>query len=174
MENFITFHQLTVDCSKPKALIPAMGWAFASRTITASATGIITGRGSAVIEARAKDLGIEFVYQNCLEKVGPYEEMCQNAGVGHDEVCYVGDDLTDLPLLVRVGLGVCVANADRTVRKHSHFQTKNIGGNGAVREAIELILMGQGKWDAIVKSYLRGDRSINLHNPGKKKVSSKG
>jgi 3-deoxy-D-manno-octulosonate 8-phosphate phosphatase (KDO 8-P phosphatase) len=135
-------------------------------------TGIITGRGSAVIEARAKDLGIEFVYQNCLEKIGPYEEMRRNAGVDHDEVCYVGDDLTDLPLLTRVGLGVCVANADRTVRKHSHFQTKNVGGSGAVREAIELILTGQGKWDAIVKSYLRGDRSINLHSPGKKKVSS--
>lgn len=67
-------------------------------------TGIITGRGSAVIEARAKDLGIEFVYQNCLEKIGPYEEMCRNAGVVDAEVCYVGDDLTDLPLLTRVGL----------------------------------------------------------------------
>jgi 3-deoxy-D-manno-octulosonate 8-phosphate phosphatase (KDO 8-P phosphatase) len=135
-------------------------------------TGIITGRGSKVIEARAKDLGIQFVYQNCLEKIGPYEEMCQKAGVRSAEVCYVGDDLTDLPLLTRVGLGVCVANADKFVRKHSHFQTKNVGGSGAVREAIELILTAQGKWEGIVKSYLHGDRSINLHTPEKPKSNS--
>jgi 3-deoxy-D-manno-octulosonate 8-phosphate phosphatase (KDO 8-P phosphatase) len=134
-------------------------------------TGIITGRGSPVIEARAKDLGIGFLYQNCLEKIGPYEEMCSRAGVADAEVCYVGDDLTDLPLLVRVGLGVCVANSDRFVRKHAHFCTKNIGGSGAVREAIELILTAQGKWDTILKSYLHGDRSINLHHPEKAKKS---
>jgi 3-deoxy-D-manno-octulosonate 8-phosphate phosphatase (KDO 8-P phosphatase) len=131
-------------------------------------TGIITGRGSPVIEARAKDLGIEFLYQNCLEKIGPYQEMCAQAKVTDADVCYVGDDLTDLPLLVRVGLGVCVANADKFVSKHCHFQTKNVGGSGAVREAIELIFTGQGKWDGIVKSYLHGDRSINLHHPAKK------
>ena len=130
-------------------------------------TGIITGRGSPVIEARAKDLGIEFLYQNCLEKIGPYQEMCDQAGVSDAEVCYVGDDLTDLPLLVRVGLGVCVANADKFVSKNCRFQTKNVGGSGAVREAIELIFTGQGKWDGIVKSYLRGDRSINLQHPAK-------
>ncbi len=130
-------------------------------------TAIITGRGSPVIEARAKDLGIQFLFQNCLEKIGPYQEICAEAHVEDAEVCYVGDDLTDLPLLTRVGLGVCVANADKFVRKHSHFCTKNIGGSGAVREAIELIFTGQGKWDGILKSYLHGDRSINLHHPGK-------
>ena len=134
-------------------------------------TGIITGRGSAVIEARAKDLGIEYLYQNCLEKIGPYQEMSSKAQVEDAEVCYVGDDLTDLPLLVRVGLGVCVANADKFVRKHSHFCTTNIGGSGAVREAIELIFTAQGKWDGILKSYLHGDRSINLHHPAKPKKS---
>ena len=66
-------------------------------------TGIITGRGSPVIEQRAKDLGIHFLRQNSLEKIGPYEEICQAAQVEDAEVCYVGDDLTDLPLLVRVG-----------------------------------------------------------------------
>ena len=131
-------------------------------------TGIITVRGSPVIEARAKDLGIQFLHQNCLEKIGPYQEICAEAHVDDAEVCYVGDDLTDLPLLTRVGLGVCVANADKFVRKHSHFCTKNVGGSGAVREAIELILTAQGKWDAILKSYLHGDRSINLHHPAKK------
>jgi len=128
-------------------------------------TGIITGRSSAVIEYRVKDLGIHFLQQNALEKIEPYERICNAAQVKDAEVCYVGDDLTDLPLLTRVGLAVCVANGDDLLRKHSHFCTRRAGGSGAVREAIELILTAQGKWDAILKSYLHGDRTINLkHN----------
>jgi 3-deoxy-D-manno-octulosonate 8-phosphate phosphatase (KDO 8-P phosphatase) len=130
-------------------------------------TGIITGRGSPVIEARARDLGIHFLQQNALEKIEPYQRMCEAAQVTDAEVCYVGDDLTDLPLLTRVGLGICVANSDDLVRKYAHFCTRCTGGNGAVREAIELILTGQGKWDGILKSYLHGDRAINLHSPKK-------
>ncbi|HMD83470.1 MAG TPA: HAD hydrolase family protein [Terriglobia bacterium] len=125
-------------------------------------TGIITGRGSQVIEYRVKDLGIHYLQQNALEKIAPYERICLDAQVVDAEVCYVGDDLTDLPLITRVGLGVCVANGDDLVRKHAHFCTRRAGGAGAVREAIELILIAQGKWDAILKSYLHGDRSLNL------------
>jgi len=125
-------------------------------------TGIITGRSSSVIEYRVKDLGIHFLQQNALEKIEPYERIRNAAQVDDAEVCYVGDDITDLPLLTRVGLGVCVANGDDLVRKHAHFCTHRKGGNGAVREAIELILIAQGKWGAILRSYLRGDRAINL------------
>jgi 3-deoxy-D-manno-octulosonate 8-phosphate phosphatase (KDO 8-P phosphatase) len=127
-------------------------------------TGIITGRGSAVIESRVKDLGINYLQQNALEKIAPYESICKDAQVVDSEVCYVGDDLTDLPLIIRVGLGVCVANGDDLVRKHAHFCTRRAGGAGAVREAIELILIAQGKWDAILKSYLHGDRALNLQH----------
>ncbi len=125
-------------------------------------TGIITGRSSLVIEYRAKDLGIHFLQQDSLEKIEPYERIRNAAQVADSEVCYVGDDLTDLPLLTRVGLGVSVANGDDLVRKHAHYCTRKRGGAGAVREAIELILIAQGKWAAIVKSYLHGDRALNL------------
>jgi 3-deoxy-D-manno-octulosonate 8-phosphate phosphatase (KDO 8-P phosphatase) len=125
-------------------------------------TGIITGRSSEVIEYRVRDLGIHYLEQNALEKIAPYERICKAAQVGDAEVCYVGDDLTDLPLLTRVGLAVSVANGDDLVRKHAHLCTRRPGGAGAVREAIELILIAQGKWDAILKSYLRGDRALNL------------
>lgn len=125
-------------------------------------TGIITGRSSIVIESRAKDLGIHFLQQGALEKIEPYETICHAAQVTDEEVCYVGDDLTDLPLITRVGLGVCVANGDDLVRKHAHFCTKRPGGSGAVREAIELILTAQGKWEAITDSYLHGTRAIVL------------
>jgi 3-deoxy-D-manno-octulosonate 8-phosphate phosphatase (KDO 8-P phosphatase) len=128
-------------------------------------TGIITGRSSLVIEYRVKDLGIHFLQQNALEKIEPYERIRHAAQVEDNEVCYVGDDLTDLPLLTRVGLGVCVANGDPLVRKHAHFCTRHAGGTGAVREAIELILTAQGKWAGIVKSYLKGDRSLDLRTP---------
>ena len=126
-------------------------------------TGIITGRSSQVIELRVKDLGIHFLQQNALEKIEPYHSICNAAQVTDEEVCYVGDDLTDLPLLTRVGLGVCVANSDEVVRNHAHFCTRHTGGNGAVREAIELILTAQGHWENILKSYLQGDRSVNLN-----------
>jgi 3-deoxy-D-manno-octulosonate 8-phosphate phosphatase (KDO 8-P phosphatase) len=128
-------------------------------------TGIITGRSSAVIELRVKDLGIHFLQQNALEKIEPYHRICNAAQVEDNEVCYVGDDLTDLPLMTLVGLGVCVANGDDLLRKHARFCTKRAGGNGAVREAIELILTAQGKWDAILKSYLHGEANLNLSTP---------
>ena len=127
-------------------------------------TGIITGRSSAVIEYRVKDLGIHFLQQNALEKIEPYERIRHAAQVEDAEVCYMGDDLTDLPLLTRVGLAISVANGDDLVRKYAHYCTRRVGGSGAVREAIELILIAQGKWKAIVKSYLRGDRAVNLHH----------
>ena len=125
-------------------------------------TGIITGRASLAVECRVKDMGINFLEQNALEKIEPYEKIRDAAQVEDAEVCYVGDDLTDLPLLTRVGLGVCVANGDPFVRQHAHFTTRRAGGSGAVREAIELILIAQGKWQAVLESYLRGDRAIKL------------
>jgi 3-deoxy-D-manno-octulosonate 8-phosphate phosphatase (KDO 8-P phosphatase) len=97
-------------------------------------TGIITGRSSAVIEYRVRDLGIHFLQQNALEKIEPYQRICNAAQVDDAEVCYVGDDLTDLPLITRVGLGVCVANGDELLREHAHFCTRRWGGNGAVRK----------------------------------------
>ena len=90
-------------------------------------TGIITGRASLAVECRVKDMGINFLEQNALEKIEPYEKIRNAAQVEDAEVCYVGNDLTDLPLLTRVGLGVCVANGDPFVRQHAHFTTRRAG-----------------------------------------------
>ena len=117
-------------------------------------TGIITGRGSPVIEHRVKELGIEYLVQNRRDKIEPYQEIRRAAKVGDEEVCYVGDDIVDLPLLKRVGLAIAVGNAHPLLRPHVHYWTKRDGGLGAVREAIELILTAQGKWAAIAKEYL--------------------
>jgi len=119
-------------------------------------TGIISGRGSPIVEHRAKELGIHFVQQEALEKISPYEKILRAADVREDEVCFVGDDIVDLPILKRVGLAVGVGDGHPVLRRHVHYRTKARGGLGAVREAIELILDAQGKLAPILKHYLQG------------------
>ncbi|MBI3405787.1 MAG: HAD hydrolase family protein [Acidobacteria bacterium] len=109
-------------------------------------TGIITGRESAATTRRAGEVGMEFVYQNCQEKLPAYKEILSRSGLKGSEVAYIGDDLPDLPILSRVGLAIAVQNAVPEVKKASHHVTRQRGGEGAVREVIEGILMAQGKW----------------------------
>lgn len=109
-------------------------------------TGIITGRISDATTRRAGEVGMEFVCQNRPEKLPAYDEILQRAGVGDSEVAYVGDDLPDLPVLRRVGLAVAVANATPEVKRAAHHVTRARGGEGAVREVVELILKAQGQW----------------------------
>jgi 3-deoxy-D-manno-octulosonate 8-phosphate phosphatase (KDO 8-P phosphatase) len=125
-------------------------------------TGIITGRSSPVIEARVKELGIHFLQQKALAKIEPYERIRQAAQVRDEEVCYIGDDIVDLPLLKRVGLAVCVGDGDEFLRRHVHYWTRRPGGAGALRETVELILTAQGKWRGILQSYLPGGRTIDF------------
>ena len=113
-------------------------------------TGIITGRISHATTRRAGECGIEFVYQNRPEKLPAYEEILQRAGVRDAEVAYIGDDLPDLCVLQRVGLAVAPANAVADVKKAAHVVTRVRGGEGAVREAVEMILKAQRKWAHIV------------------------
>ena len=118
-------------------------------------TGIITGRSSPAIEHRVKELGIHFLQQDALEKLEPYEKIRRAARLDDEEVCYVGDDIVDLPLLKRVGLAVGVGDGDDVLRRYVHYWTRRPGGAGAVRETIELILSAQGKWNAVLRHYLR-------------------
>jgi 3-deoxy-D-manno-octulosonate 8-phosphate phosphatase (KDO 8-P phosphatase) len=118
-------------------------------------TGFISGRSSPTVEFRAKELGVHFLKQNAREKLEPYQEILQEARLKDEEVCYVGDDIVDLPLLTRVGLAVGVAGGHKLLRRYVHYLTQQPGGMGAVREVIELILSAQGKWDRVLKRYLR-------------------
>lgn len=117
-------------------------------------TGVISGRGSPVVEHRTKDLGMHFVQQNALDKVGPYEKILHAVGLRDDEVCYIGDDIVDLPILKRVGLAVAVGDSHPALRRQAHYWTRSPGGRGAVREAIELILAAQGKLPNILGQFL--------------------
>ena len=112
-------------------------------------TGVISGRDSAAVTRRAREVGMEFVSQGQPEKIGAYEEILRAANARDEEVAYVGDDLPDLPVLERVGLALAVANAVPEVRHAAHYVAARGGGEAAVRELIELILKAQGKWRAV-------------------------
>jgi 3-deoxy-D-manno-octulosonate 8-phosphate phosphatase (KDO 8-P phosphatase) len=117
-------------------------------------SGIISGRESSAVERRAQELGISFVCQGCEDKPKAFAGMVAQAGVTNAEVAFIGDDLNDIPLLLQSGLAVAVPDAAPEARERAHYVTKAVGGQGAVREVVELILKSQGRWDDLVKKYL--------------------
>ncbi len=119
-------------------------------------TAIITGRSSPVVERRAKNLGIQHLFQGREDKFIALQELLSSLSDAPtlEQVAYLGDDLPDLPAIRRVGLGMAVASADRFVRQHAHGITTAAGGAGAAREFCEIILSAQGKLDALQEHYL--------------------
>jgi 3-deoxy-D-manno-octulosonate 8-phosphate phosphatase (KDO 8-P phosphatase) len=118
-------------------------------------SGVITGRKSSALARRAHFLGMKYVRQGCEDKVQAFAEVVAEAGLTNDEVAFAGDDLNDIPLMLRSGLGIAVADAASETREHAHYVTQASGGEGAVREAVELILKAQGRWDEVLQHYLR-------------------
>jgi len=114
---------------------------------------IMTGRSASVVNKRAEDLGIREVRQKVYNKLDGYRELTEEMGVSDEEVCFVGDDLVDIPVLDRVGLPIVVADAIEEAKRRALYITKSPGGRGAVREVCELILQAQGKWDEILRRY---------------------
>ncbi|MEO7658874.1 MAG: HAD hydrolase family protein [Pyrinomonadaceae bacterium] len=103
-------------------------------------SGIISGRNSPIVEVRARNLGIEFVRQGRSEKIVAFNEIVAAAGVNADEIAYIGDDSPDIEVFSHVGLAVAVADAHVSVRKAAQYITEHKGGQGAVRELIDLML----------------------------------
>ena len=117
---------------------------------------IITGRSSPVVEVRALEVGIGTVVQGAAEKLPAYRRLLAETGLLPGQVCYVGDDLPDLPPLRNCGLAAAVADAAAEVRAAAHYVTRNAGGRAAVREVVELILRCQGVWQPMTDR-LRGE-----------------
>lgn len=115
---------------------------------------IISGRKSSVVRARAKELGVAHLHEMAWVKTESYERILSEENLSDSEVCYVGDDVVDIPLLRRAGLGIAVADAVEEARQQSHVVTRRRGGRGAVREVIELILQAQDKWQEALARYL--------------------
>jgi len=116
-------------------------------------TGVISGRVSKAMDVRAAQVGMTYVYQGHIEKVPILEEVVKKSGLEMSEVAYAGDDLTDVPILRRVGLGFAPANARVEVKRRAHHITTAGGGAGAVREMCEILLKAQGFWDGLLQKY---------------------
>ena len=117
-------------------------------------SGVISGRVSSALTRRAEKLGMSYVRQGCEDKKQAFAEIVADAGLTNADVAFAGDDLNDIPLMRQSGLAIAVADAALETRQHAHYITEAPGGHGAVREAIELILKAQNKWDEMLRHYL--------------------
>ena len=115
--------------------------------------GIITGRSSVLVERRAKELGIDHLIQGREDKLTALNELLEKITFDFEEIAFVGDDLPDLAIIRRVGLGITPANGNHLIASQALWQTKKSGGNGAVREVAELILSAQSKLEPVLASY---------------------
>ncbi len=116
--------------------------------------GIITGRSSEAVERRAQELEVEELHQGAREKLASYEKILKKHSLQDEEVCFIGDDIIDIPVMKRAGFPVAVADAHKAILPFAVYQTNLKGGQGAVREVIDLIIKAQGKWDQLMKRYL--------------------
>jgi 3-deoxy-D-manno-octulosonate 8-phosphate phosphatase (KDO 8-P phosphatase) len=116
-------------------------------------TGVISGRESPATTERARQVKMSYVYQGHIEKVPILEEILADAKIDARDVAYAGDDLTDVVILRRVGLGIATGNARDEVKRAAHYVTEARGGHGAIREVAELLLKAQNRWGEILKHY---------------------
>ena len=116
-------------------------------------TGIISGRTSSAVERRAQNLGMSYVRQYAKDKIKALDEIMAEAGISIDECAYIGDDLADIPVMLRVELAVAVADAVVETKQAAHYVTELRGGHGAVREVTDLILKAQGRWNELMKQF---------------------
>ena len=116
-------------------------------------TGVISGRLSPATAERARQVKMSYVYQGHIEKIPILEEILADAKIDRGEVAYIGDDFTDVVIMRRVGLAVATANARAEVKAAAHYVTQAPGGEGAVREVVELLLKAQNRWGEILRHY---------------------
>ncbi|HOC19137.1 MAG TPA: phenylphosphate carboxylase subunit delta [Vicinamibacterales bacterium] len=121
-------------------------------------TGLLSGRHSPATAVRAGQLGIPIVRHQRGDKLEVFEGLLRDEGTEAEAVAFMGDDLLDLPVLLRVGLSAAPADADPEVVRRVDWVSRHPGGRGAARELIELVLRAQGKWDGVLEGYLGGTR----------------
>ena len=116
--------------------------------------GIITGRTSDVVKHRMKNLNVKHIYQGKLDKLPAYEELIEKLSLQPAQVAYAGDDVVDLPIMIRVGLAITVPGAHELAKRHAHWVTTHKAGAGAAREICELIMKAQGTYEPAMQKYL--------------------
>lgn len=118
-------------------------------------TAIITAKKSRIVKMRARDLKIAKAYQGFIDKLIPFDKLLKDFKISTEDICFIGDDLPDIPVLRRVGFAVSVPNALDEVKAIAHYITSKAGGRGAVREVCDILLKSQGKWDEATAKYFK-------------------
>lgn len=121
---------------------------------TGIAVGVITARTSSVVERRTRELGIELVRQGASDKASAFAELLSVQHLKASEAGYMGDDLADLPVLIRCGFAASVCSAPEAVRTHAHYVARAAGGEGAAREVCEFILSARNSLERAIARYL--------------------
>ncbi|MBK5967246.1 MULTISPECIES: 3-deoxy-manno-octulosonate-8-phosphatase KdsC [Thiorhodovibrio] len=142
------------DGQEYKAFHARDGHGMAMLQQTGVSLAVITGRQSQVVRLRMESLGIRHIYQGRRDKLPAYAELKERLRLEDNAFAYVGDDVVDVPILSRVGLGIAVADAHPLVKAHCHWQTEKGGGHGAAREVCEFIMRAQDTLDPMLARYL--------------------
>lgn len=115
----------------------------------------ITGRASPQVAARAKEVGVGYLYQKCMDKMTAVGEILKKESLSIGEVAFIGDDLVDVPVLSKCGFSACPKNSPEDVKKAVDYITEACGGRGVFREVVEIIFKSQGLWGKVLKKYCR-------------------
>lgn len=121
---------------------------------------IISGRYSKVITLRSRELKVGYVYQDIIEKIKAYRDLKKKTGLNDADICFIGDEIIDLPVFNACGFSAAPADAVEEVREAADYVCKKPGGRGAVREVINMILKSQGLWRKAVNRYLRYEKPV--------------
>lgn len=116
---------------------------------------IISGRYSKVISIRAKELGIDHVFQNVAEKIKSYENLKRKLKLKDDEICFIGDEIIDIPIMEKCGFSAAPADCVKEIKKYADYICSNKGGEGCAREIIEMVIKARGQWKKTLLKYLR-------------------
>jgi len=157
VDGVLTDGRVLIDASgrEAKAFSVADGTGIMHLQRSGIVVGFVSGRLAEATAHRARELGVTIVESGVLEKRPAIEAILDRAGRRAAELCYIGDDLIDIPCLRVAGYPVAVANAPPEVQKFAEYVTRARGGDGAVREVAEVILKAQGRWGAILERYVR-------------------
>jgi 3-deoxy-D-manno-octulosonate 8-phosphate phosphatase (KDO 8-P phosphatase) len=116
--------------------------------------GFITNRTSVAVTKRSEELQIDYVFQGVKNKLSKMKEICIRENISMSEICYIGDDIIDIPILRRVGFSATVSDAPDEVKSCVHYVSDKKGGKEAVRDIIQFILTSQGKWETTIETMI--------------------
>ena len=122
--------------------------------------GLVTKRISETVALRARDLSIDYVFKGAANKSEVLDQILADSGIPAEAIAFVGDDVIDLPIMLRCGLAIAVANARPQVAEIAHYRTPSRGGEGAARDAVEYILKAQGTLERVIEAYIQAKTSI--------------